>query len=209
MDHFFVTPDERLQDRWRTAIPDGVAVETVGSITDTVAPGSAVLWLDISSISPGDRAQVLIDSVATGCAVVALSNQPRESEGILALSSGALGYCHAYTPPGRLREIARVVEHGGVWLSPELMKRLLALSLRVVRVENRLKSDLAELTAREIAVAEEVAQGLSNREIAESLDISERTVKAHVSSILAKLGLRDRVQLALTVSRALSGSIVN
>ena len=61
--------------------------------------------------------------------------------------------------------------------------------------------DFDSLTEREYAVAVAVGKGLNNREIAESLGITERTVKAHLTAIFEKLGLRDRVQLALTVNR--------
>lgn len=209
MDNYFITSVGKLRLRWGEAFPDGVAVAGVTAIPVTLTPGSAIVWLDLSSIEPDGQAQALLDSVATGCAVVALSSHPYEAEGIRALNAGALGYCHAYAPPRQLREIAQVVQHGGVWMIPELMQRFLALSLRVVKAETQFNCDLGELTARELAVAGELAQGLSNREIAEALDITERTVKAHISSTLAKLGLRDRVQLALAVSGALSGSSVN
>ena len=64
-----------------------------------------------------------------------------------------------------------------------------------------IETDLGVLTARERMVAERVAIGASNREIAEALEISERTVKSHLSSIFEKLAIRDRVQLALAVNR--------
>ena len=115
-------------------------------------------------------------------------------------TAGAKGYCHVKAAPEQLREIALVVEHGGLWMPPNLMQRFLSVSTRVVPPVIAGVPRLNELSSRELMVAELVAQGASNREIAEALKITERTVKAHISAILKKLGLRDRVQLALRVN---------
>ena len=82
----------------------------------------------------------------------------------------------------------------------------MALSLRVVPTSEKAEavgSALDELTSREVMVAKLVGRGESNREIAAELEITERTVKAHLSAIFTKLGVRDRVQLALTVNRSI------
>jgi two-component system, NarL family, nitrate/nitrite response regulator NarL len=68
---------------------------------------------------------------------------------------------------------------------------------------------LDDLTSRELMVAEQVAHGASNREIAVALEITERTVKAHLSAIFDKLGVRDRVQLALRMNNIPIYSTVN
>ena len=83
---------------------------------------------------------------------------------------------------------------------PELVKRLMGLSLRVVPTPAPERPELDSLTARELMVARLVAQGESNREIAEALEITERTVKAHLTAIFEKLQVRDRVQLALAMN---------
>ena len=124
----------------------------------------------------------------------------------MALATGARAYCHSELPPGRLREIDEVLSSGGVWLPPGFMKRLVEVSLRVLKRKTREHADLSQLTARELTVAEYVATGASNREISAALEISERTVKSHLSSIFSKLGVRDRVQLALTINDSISRS---
>lgn len=91
----------------------------------------------------------------------------------------------------------------------KLMQRFLALSTRVVPTEAPVDPELNELTSRELMVAEQVAHGASNREIAEALDITERTVKAHLSAIFEKLGVRDRVQLALAMNNIPTYTTVN
>jgi len=105
--------------------------------------------------------------------------------------------------------VALVVEHGGLWMPPELMQRFVALSMRVVPGEAPVEPELNELTSRELMVAEQIAHGATNREIAAALDISERTVKAHLSAIFEKLDVRDRVQLALAMNNIPTYTTVN
>jgi two-component system nitrate/nitrite response regulator NarL len=81
--------------------------------------------------------------------------------------------------------------------------------LRVVPTEIPVEQELNDLTAREQMVAEQIATGATNREISERLEITERTVKAHLSAIFEKLGVRDRVQLALAMNNVPTYTTVN
>jgi DNA-binding NarL/FixJ family response regulator len=143
--------------------------------------------------------------------VVLLSAAPNPVEGVAALNAGAVGYTHAYALPELLREVATVVAHGGLWTGPELLKRLVAKTHEALSVLPLAETPLSEralenarvwasLSTREIQVAKAVAEGRSNREVADLLSISERTVKAHLGSVFEKLGLRDRLQLVLFVA---------
>ncbi len=132
-----------------------------------------------------------------------------EEEAFSLLKAGVQGYCHVEAAFEQLREIALVVEHGGLWMPPDLMLRLLAVSTRVIPSVAPEVPQLNDLTSRELMVAEQVAHGASNREIAEALEITERTVKAHLSAIFDKLGVRDRVQLALRMNNIPIYSTVN
>ena len=116
-----------------------------------------------------------------------------------ALRAGASGFLLKDAPPGDLLSAIRAVARGDAVVAPSTTKRLLA------SVADRLpdpygtvpSDDLHLLTAREREVLVEVARGLSNAEIAETLVLAEATVKTHVGRILAKLALRDRVQLVI------------
>lgn len=111
-----------------------------------------------------------------------------------ALRAGASGFMLKDVRPAELVEAVRVVARGEALLAPSVTRRLLD------RFADRLPGDdapppaLDELTARELEVLRLVARGLSNAEIAQRLVLTEATVKTHVSSVLRKLGLRDRVQ---------------
>lgn len=207
-DHYFFTPTGKLRERWRDAFPAAVAVNNPGSFAPENSDAEAVLWLEISACPPDQIEDWLKTLVSHGQPVVVLSAVPQESEAFLVLTLGASGYGHVYADPRRLQQIAEAVQSGSIWLPHELMQRLVAVSLRMIEGERRLSVDLTGLTNRELAVAERVARGASNREIADDLDISERTVKSHLSSVFEKLQVRDRVQLALAVSKSAAGGSV-
>jgi DNA-binding NarL/FixJ family response regulator len=107
-----------------------------------------------------------------------------------ALRAGAAGFLLKDAPRGRLAEAIRTVAAGEQLLDPAVTRRLIERFVRPT-----VRPQLAEsLTPREVEVLREIASGKSNPETAQALHISEWTVKTHVVSILAKLGVRDRVQ---------------
>lgn len=109
-----------------------------------------------------------------------------------ALRAGASGFLLKDAEGDQLIEAIRVVASGEALIAPSITKRLIAEFAG--RPESRVVEGLGELTERELEVLAQIARGLSNSEIAEELYVSETTVKTHVSHILAKLQLRDRVQ---------------
>lgn len=209
MEHLFVTANSQLLERWSKAFPKAIAVVAVSDVPDATAAPRGVLWLDTRNLEPADAARDLQDAVSFGWPVVVMAAVPNETDAFQALTAGAVGYCHVKAAPEQLREVALVVEHGGVWMLPELLQRFLALSTRVSPAPAPVEPELNALTSRELMVAEQVARGATNREIAATLDITERTVKAHLSSIFEKLAVRDRVQLALAMNNIPTYTTVN
>ncbi len=114
-----------------------------------------------------------------------------------ALRAGASGFLLKDVQPAQLVDAIRVVASGDALLAPSVTRRLLdrfASDLGGSGPERRLAPELDSLTPRELEILSLVARGLSNDEIAEQLVVSKATVKTHVSSVLRKLRLRDRVQ---------------
>lgn len=111
-----------------------------------------------------------------------------------ALRAGASGFLLKDVRPGELTDAVHVVARGDALLAPAVTRRLLDRFAGVLPDESARPSDLDELTEREVEVLRFVALALSNAEIAARLVLTEATVKTHVSSVLRKLGLRDRVQ---------------
>ena len=116
-----------------------------------------------------------------------------------ALRAGASGFVLKDTPPERLIEAIRVVLDGEALLTPSVTRRLIAEFVRRVPAD---RPPLTGVTDREREVLIEVAAGRTNVEVAQRLYISPATVKTHVSSLLAKLGARDRVQLVVAAYEA-------
>jgi DNA-binding NarL/FixJ family response regulator len=113
-----------------------------------------------------------------------------------AVRAGASGFLLKDVSPDDLVHAVRVVARGESMLAPSLIARLLAQFTRRPPA-GQPRAELAELTERELEVTRLVARGLSNAEIGARLFLSEATVKTYVSRLLAKLGLRDRVQVAV------------
>lgn len=115
-----------------------------------------------------------------------------------ALRAGASGFIVKDTPREEIAEAVRTVAAGNGLLSPEVTARLIREFARQDPARLPQESDLlGALTERELEVLGLVARGLTNAEIAARLFVAEGTVKAHVSNVLGKLGLRDRVQAVI------------
>jgi DNA-binding NarL/FixJ family response regulator len=111
-----------------------------------------------------------------------------------ALRAGASGFLLKTTPPAELASAIRACHTGEMLFAPAVTRRLVETYVQHPPRREGVPERLAELTAREVDVLRAVARGLSNSEIAAELFLGEATVKTHVTRILAKLGLRDRVQ---------------
>jgi RNA polymerase sigma factor (sigma-70 family) len=111
-----------------------------------------------------------------------------------ALTAGASGFLLKDVTPDHLVHAVRLVQQGDALLAPTITRRLVERFTRADPGRSALHRDLARLTPREREVLTLLADGLSNSELAGTLQLSEATVKTHITRILTKLQLRDRVQ---------------
>lgn len=133
--------------------------------------------------------------------VIALTSFADDEKVFSALRSGATGYLLKDVQPNDLVKAVLAAERGEVQLHPEVAKKL----MHEVIAPAKLNDNLEELTEREREVLALLGRGMSNKEIAREISVSEKTVKAHVSSILNKLNLPGRTHAALyAVKRGLT-----
>ncbi len=114
-----------------------------------------------------------------------------------ALQAGASGFLLKDTPPVELVGAIRTIAGGGALLAPSITKRLIGKFAKRGFVDEQIAERLDRLSKREKDVLTAVAQGLSNQEVADGLFVEVATIKTHISSILGKLGLRDRTQAVI------------
>jgi DNA-binding NarL/FixJ family response regulator len=132
------------------------------------------------------------------------SDLPDDNEAYTLLRMGAVGYANTYISPVRLAEAVRAALGGRVWIGQKLMQKIIQGTTRSL-VTGSLESPPGQnLSDREWQVALGVSKGRSNLEIAAELDITERTVKAHIGSIFKKTTTASRLQLALHVKNLIA-----
>ena len=157
-----------------------------------------VILLDVSMPGGGISAA---KSIALACPVVRigmLTVSESDDDVIQSLQAGAHGYILKGIGGGALVDVVRALHAGDLYVSPNLAAQLLTDSKKTVQSnlrENNNTSD--ELTPREEQILEGIAQGLSNREIGDKLNIAEKTVKNYVTNVLQKLHVRNRVEAAM------------
>lgn len=139
--------------------------------------------------------------------VFVFSDRPTNEEGITCLRLGCVGYANTYIAQPRLDFAIQSVLSGLVWTGTSLMQHMIqvsggGLTAEAGKAGPENSPALAGLSKREYQVAALIAEGLNNREVAERLDITERTVKAHLSSAYAKTSARSRLGLARLFSKA-------
>ncbi len=190
--------------RWQQAFPEGKITSTPERLKSSIRSES-IIWIHTDSFPAGtlQEAIVRLASHRDVHRVVVISSVPNVQETAAVLASGATGYCHALATPELFRKIATVVSNGGFWVGEEFISQLAGSVSRVLSPTGQELEPavLDRLSARERQVALQVQKGAANKEIAAALDITERTVKAHLSSIFQKLEIRDRLQLSLLLSQ--------
>lgn len=179
------------------------------SCLDGRVPHLVVLDYELLGLDPAPQLKLWRSQCATAHLVLAGTEFPPTRE-LAALAAGVLACCDARLSGDERERIVDVVLQGGVWISPatlpHFVSRLQAFSARQdARASDAAGASsegaLASLTERQREVALLVGQGASNKKIGSQMNITDRTVKAHLTMIFEKLGVTDRLQLALYMTR--------
>lgn len=181
---------------YQAALPEEVRVTLKNYPMDIILIHRAMVDMDTLAAMCVQKAEA--------CKLFLLSDRPKDMEGLRFLQLGGMGYANTYIAPGRLQVAVQVIESGSVWVGQRLMQKLIE---RTVRSEEDGQEQAAghttfkDLSKREYQIAGLVAEGLGNQAIAEQLDITERTVKAHLGHVYTKTNIKGRLNLALLFNK--------
>ncbi|MER3422162.1 MAG: DNA-binding response regulator [Nitrospiraceae bacterium] len=166
----------------------------------------AILLLDLALPQLHDaRGLSEIQQVSPSTRIILLTKTPSEKEGTAMLAAGARGYCETNIDPLLLKKAVKMVRKGEIWVGRKVISHLLETLVSLTEQQrskslHELSVSLENLTPREREIVHQIGRGASNKEIASQLHVTEKTVKAHLTSIFRKLGIPDRLQLALFVN---------
>jgi DNA-binding NarL/FixJ family response regulator len=173
----------------------GEASDGAGAVRLASARLADVVLMDVQMpVVDGIEGTRRVIEARPECRVVVLTMFDLDEYVFAALRAGASGFLLKTTPPDELAAAVRACHGGEMLFAPTVTRRLVETYVRHPPAPDGVPDHLEELTAREVDVLRAIARGLSNGEIAAELYLGEATVKTHVTRILGKLGLRDRVQ---------------
>jgi len=198
--------NDTLRQRWFSALHDLFTTYEASTLQDLrILVGQRIVF-DTLLVhgSLVDRDSVAyIRKRRPACKLFILSDRPDDNEGLTYLHLGTVGYANSYISQDRLRGAVQAIAAGSVWVNQQLLQRLIAGKLTASAPpsppapQDHRSPVLAALSTREQQIAQLVSQGLSNPQIAQQLGITERTVKAHLSTAYGKTSVRGRLALAL------------
>jgi two-component system nitrate/nitrite response regulator NarL len=193
-----ITASSALADGWADSLQlqDAVRLPDLAALNRSSVPADSLVLLDLAGTVAGEQ-DILY--ACRHCRVLALSSLPQDEEGLRWLQWGAVAYAHAMSTPDLLLQVFDTVQAGGTWVGRSIMQQLCARFGR--QLPAAAASDWrTRLSEREQDVVAALREGRANKDIARLLEISERTVKAHLTSVFQKFGVEDRLQLLLKLT---------
>lgn len=210
-DVLIASSSRQVRGRWRQALDRDVLTHELGERRALVRTMACikpdVLLLDLALTEPNSPGSVrALRRASPRSKIIAFSNAFHERQGISVLRAGAKGYCNKNIGLRLLGKAVRRVQKGDIWAGRGIVRQLLTELFSTAGDSRRAapvqpSGLLQRLTARERQIAYLVSGGASNKEISNALGLAEKTVKAHLTAIFKKVGLRDRLRLALLVNR--------
>jgi DNA-binding NarL/FixJ family response regulator len=197
--HFFSSATMEIPTALKKSFPLVKSME-IPKLSTLPSNGKSIIWMHLRSGQTIAEQLAPVKAAAPAALIVVMSDIPNDLEALAAFSMLAKAYCNTHAGAEVLLNIASVVEQGGIWIGESIMQKLIGGAAPAApQLDLAIGKWAKVLTSRELEVAKAIAIGLTNKEIASKMHITERTVKAHVGAVLDKLQLKNRLQLALLV----------
>lgn len=202
--------NDSVWNHWKAILDSSIeAIRTTG-YEETIEMLSSdsfeycFVYLEDEAFADKVEAVVTLRSRFSGLKLIAFPNRRSQPAAIRMLSFGVNGQCSPFIGKEQLKLVLSVVDSGEIWGGKDFIQQLIQQNAAQSSVAPSSQDGFEELSVREKSVADYVALGYSNKRIAQELDITERTVKAHLTAIFKKLNVRDRLSLALMIQRGVS-----
>ncbi len=202
MELFLLSKSDSLIQHIEAILPKSQNLRVIGSLKEVPSRGKAASLFLIHIDSFQDSIGVILDKLSKNkkWLIGLASNEPQVDE-LLKLSSWNISaYFNCYMADVHYRQMIKMVSNGQNWFHPQLMQEVIRRASENMQINTTQATQIEKLTRREKQIAQTVAEGSSNKEISVLLGISERTVKAHMTSIFDKLNIKDRVGLAIMMN---------
>ncbi|KUJ71191.1 response regulator transcription factor [Thiomicrospira sp. WB1] len=187
-------PQPSVAEHWENALNE--PYQKIRSLAD-FQQIQRCLW--VAQYQPDVSTEFIDNLLAQQQPVLLVSNQPNEQEGLSWLKKGVRGYLNSFAHAEVIGHALAAIRQGNTWVGQNIMQALIQGVTTLESQTNRNQSWRERLSDRETETVEAILQGKSNREIAQAMNITERTVKSHVHHILEKLEAKDRLNLVLKI----------
>ncbi|BCN92465.1 hypothetical protein THMIRHAM_02500 [Thiomicrorhabdus immobilis] len=185
--------DPNALKNWLNAC--GTDAKVLYDLTDLATRFDTESHMILIQISPSSTVSEIVE-IAKKYDVIAFANEPNNQEGLQLFENGIKGYINTFSSVERIEQAIETVKAGSIWLGQNVMQAMIQSLMKSNQPNNDWK---ASLTDREQEAAELVLQSKTNKEIAKQLEITERTVKAHLHNVFEKLDVSDRLALVLKI----------
>ena len=193
------TQNNRLSQRWRDLLSKENDVIICTNIKQLTRLYNDLTFIVYHSEADNEIITEELDLLAELCTkknILVLRSMPNLEEGETLLSHNIGGYGNANMSDDVFIQAINIIQNGSIWLYPDLMKDIVT-KVNELNLNNETHKLLDNLTNREKEIATSISEGKTNKAIADKFNISPNTVKIHIGSIFEKLGIKNRVALAI------------
>ncbi len=200
---YLAIADDELCAIIQTALPKEYKTsyyKTINELFKAISQQQPALILCHNDLLSGNDTVLSSVKILTSARILMIGSAQTIDKQIAILKQGARGYFDCASPIEKLNEALYNILHGEVWVKRDVMSELIDRLTEEPGVSAEQRALLAQLTPKEIDVAQKISHGATNKMIAKQMGITERTVKAHLTAIFQKLAISDRLALAILFS---------